>query len=228
MIRRLRIKFVCINMAIVLVMLCAMFLTVYFLTRQNLERRGVDFLKTAAEDPSLLQTATEDPLHPPYLVLEVERDGGWYAVSREEVQETSNLLSLPPGETGDFSLFLSPYREELEPGNYRMVFYFVQQEGFFALPFQLLSDEAYAGAEFPAALVVGGTLYASTGRPMPGEAAPSAILGTVRSYAEELPTEEGQSNFDWSCTAPYAETADGLAVLVDREWTLFEPLEGER
>ena len=75
MIRRLRIKFVCINMAIVLVMLCAMFLTVYFLTRQNLERRGVDFLKTAAEDPSLLQTATEDPLHPPYLVLEVERDG---------------------------------------------------------------------------------------------------------------------------------------------------------
>lgn len=156
-------------------------------------------------------------------VLEVERDGGWYAVSREEVQETSNLLSLPPGETGDFSLFLSPYREELEPGNYRMVFYFVQQEGFFALPFQLLSDEAYAGAEFPAALVVGGALYTSTGRPMPGEAAPSAILGTVRSYAEELPTEEGQSNFDWSCTAPYAETADGLVVLVDHEWTLFEP-----
>ena len=35
----------------------------------------------------------------------------------------------------------------------------------------------------------------------------------MRSYAEELPTEEGQSNFDWSCTAPYAETADGLAVL---------------
>lgn len=75
MIRRLRMKFVCINMAIVLVMLCAMFLTVYFMTRQNLERRGVDFLKTAAEDPSLLQTSAEELLHPPYLVLEVGRDG---------------------------------------------------------------------------------------------------------------------------------------------------------
>ena len=102
---------------------------------------------------------------------------------------------------------------------------FSQRTGYAPIAYfnQLLSDEAYAGAEFPAALVVGGALYASTGRPMPGEAAPSAILGTVRSYAEELPTEEGQSNFDWSCTAPYAETADGLAVLVDHEWTLFEP-----
>ena len=75
MIRRLRIKFVCINMAIVLVMLCAMFLTVYLLTQKNMERRSVDFLKTAAEDPSLLQTSAEEPLHPPYLVLEVEGDG---------------------------------------------------------------------------------------------------------------------------------------------------------
>ena len=75
MIRRLRIKFVCINMAIVLVMLCAMFLTVYLLTRQNMERRSVEFLRSAAEDPGMLQGTEDARIHPPYLVVEVGGNG---------------------------------------------------------------------------------------------------------------------------------------------------------
>ena len=51
MIRRLRVRFVCVNMAIVLVMLCAMFATVYALTQKDVENRSRDFLRAAVEDP---------------------------------------------------------------------------------------------------------------------------------------------------------------------------------
>ena len=41
MIRRLRIKFVCINMLIVTLMLCAIFCTVLYFTKENLEEESI-------------------------------------------------------------------------------------------------------------------------------------------------------------------------------------------
>lgn len=51
MIRRLRLKFVCINMVIVAAMLCVIFTMVLHFTRENLETRSVHLLQTLAAEP---------------------------------------------------------------------------------------------------------------------------------------------------------------------------------
>lgn len=51
MIRRLRVKFVAINMAIVTLMLCVIFGMNYHFTRQGLESRSLDMMRTVATDP---------------------------------------------------------------------------------------------------------------------------------------------------------------------------------
>ena len=70
-----------------------------------------------------------------------------------------------------------------------------------------------------------GTLYATTGKQLPAEVDESAIVGTIASTVplSQLPTENGQANFG-SIGDPFAITSDGFLVLVDQEWTLFEPL----
>lgn len=91
----------------------------------------------------------------------------------------------------------------------------------------LLTACTAPAADYPAVLQVEGTLYRSTEQVLAGEAAPSAIQGTVDSYTEGMPARDGQSNFDRSCTASYAMTGGGLAVFLDGVWTLFTPLEEE-
>ena len=70
-----------------------------------------------------------------------------------------------------------------------------------------------------------GTLYRTSGKQLPGEVDESAILGYIQSvvHGGRLPEEEGQANFPCE-GAPYAMVSDGLVVLVDNEWTLFEPV----
>ena len=69
-----------------------------------------------------------------------------------------------------------------------------------------------------------GVLYSTTGKQLPAEVDESAIVGYVTSTVplSQLPTENGQSNCG-NLGAPYAVTSDGFLVLVDHEWTLFEP-----
>ena len=75
-------------------------------------------------------------------------------------------------------------------------------------------------------ILYNGEIYRSTGKQVPAEVDESAIIGTVTSTVplSQWPTEEGQANFE-ILDAPYAMTADGLLVLVEHEWTLFEPLD---
>ena len=54
MIRRLRIKFVCIKMAIVTIRLCAIFGTVLYFTKENLERESISMMQTVALEPPRL------------------------------------------------------------------------------------------------------------------------------------------------------------------------------
>lgn len=77
MIRRLRAKFVCINMAIVTVMLLAIFVTVYQLTRQSLEQESLQMMRTVAQDPLRLSQpgAPEPEVHLPYFALGLGQDG---------------------------------------------------------------------------------------------------------------------------------------------------------
>ena len=76
MIRRLRLRFVCVNMAIVLVMLSAMFAMAYVLTQQDVARRSREFLRMAAVSPVLAERRAEAGTpHPPYLLLEIDSTG---------------------------------------------------------------------------------------------------------------------------------------------------------
>ena len=51
MIRRLRLKFICITMSIVMVMLCVLLVTQYNSTRASLERISLSALESAAREP---------------------------------------------------------------------------------------------------------------------------------------------------------------------------------
>lgn len=89
-------------------------------------------------------------------------------------------------------------------------------------------QEPSSEADWRAAIMVDGTVYWSTGVPVPGEVDESAIR-TVTSYTDARPEEDGQTNFDRSLTTRYAMTDLGLVVLMDGEWILFEPVPpGER
>ncbi len=78
------------------------------------------------------------------------------------------------------------------------------------------------GEQYPV-IMVDGVLYRSTGQPVPGEPAEEAIQ-TVTGYTNSLPEADGQTNFSQDLTAQYAMTGQGLVVLMDNEWVLFEPV----
>lgn len=128
MIRRLRIKFVCINMAIVLVMLCSMFLTVYLLTRQDMESRSEEFLRSAAEDPMFLQTADDAHVHPPYLVVEMGKSGtvrvlsasGFQMEDAKQLEELARLVS--SGGAGTLQEYNLRYYSVSMPESRRLAF----------------------------------------------------------------------------------------------------------
>ena len=76
----------------------------------------------------------------------------------------------------------------------------------------------------PPSVMYEGILYRTTGKQLPAEVDDSAIAGYVTSTVppSQLPTENGQANFD-GLNTPFAITAEGFLVLLANEWTLFEP-----
>lgn len=77
MIRRLRIKFVCINMAIVTVMLCAIFVMVLSFTKENLERESVRMMQSVSMAPLSLghPGETGGSVRLPYFALRIGANG---------------------------------------------------------------------------------------------------------------------------------------------------------
>ena len=82
MLKKLRIKFVCFTMAIVTVMLCVIFGTVYYFIGQSLESASLQTMRELAETPlqpdRLNQWAEE--LHLPYLIAQMGLRGDLIAV----------------------------------------------------------------------------------------------------------------------------------------------------
>ena len=72
------------------------------------------------------------------------------------------------------------------------------------------------------AIMVEGVLYRSTGQPFSGPVDESSAQ-TVTSYINTVPEMDGQTNFSQDLSARYAMTDQGLAVLMEEEWILFEP-----
>ena len=75
------------------------------------------------------------------------------------------------------------------------------------------------------ALKVDGTLYISTGDPIKGTISEEDIAGRTKTYTDELPKRNGQSNILSENGLPYAPWEDGLAVEVDGEWIFFKKSE---
>lgn len=80
------------------------------------------------------------------------------------------------------------------------------------------------GGDWPAALMVDGVVYVSTGEAVPAEVDPG-VIRTVGSYTDTMPIRDGQANFDRDLSCQYAMTSMGLLVMLDHEWVRFEPLE---
>lgn len=75
------------------------------------------------------------------------------------------------------------------------------------------------------ALKVHDTLYISTGDPIKGTISEEDIAGRTKTYTDELPKRNGQSNILSENGLPYAPWEDGLAVEVDGEWIFFKKSE---
>jgi len=93
MIKRLRVKFVIINMAMITIMLCVIFGLVYHFTRDNLETESVSMMKSIAADPFQLgrPDAQSPELRLPYFTIQlgprgelVSTGGGFYDLSDRE------------------------------------------------------------------------------------------------------------------------------------------------
>ena len=81
MIRRLRLKFVCTVMAIVTLLLCAIFALVYGFTSRNLERESLGMMQAVAQNPQHPDGPGEAP------------EGGYYDLTDGELLETFTALS---------------------------------------------------------------------------------------------------------------------------------------
>lgn len=132
MLKRLRVKFICINMLIVTAMLCVIFGMIYHFTRQNLESESFRTMQTLAAEP--LRRGRPDPwpgeVRLPYLVLEIgpagrltAAGGGYYDLSDEgflrEITDAALEMKEPTGILKEYDL---RYQRVVTPVAQRIVF----------------------------------------------------------------------------------------------------------
>ena len=97
MLKKLRLRFVCVLMAIVTVTLGLIFGLVYHFTRENLESETVTMMESVAEDPFQLgrPNSRSQEMKLPYFLIKVSSrgelvavSGGYYDLSDEEFLKT--------------------------------------------------------------------------------------------------------------------------------------------
>ena len=78
--------------------------------------------------------------------------------------------------------------------------------------------------DYPAAIMVDGTVYLVSVNPLPaGTVDEAEITGCVDSYTETFPEKDGQQNFSRRADLPCIRTAEGIALLYDGAWYLCVP-----
>lgn len=95
MLKKLRVKFVCFTMAIVTVMLCVIFGTVYYFTSRSLEEESIQMLQTIAANPFQLDrlNGVQQEVRLPYFILQtvgqygelIAVESGYYDLSDQEL-----------------------------------------------------------------------------------------------------------------------------------------------
>lgn len=138
MIRRLRIKFVCINMTIVTLMLCVIFGTVIYFIKENLERESIDMMQSVALDPMRLGVPGETApgIRLPYFALQVgagssvtAAGGGYYDLTDGvRLQELLALSTSSARQTGVLPEYDLRYCRVATPAGQYIVFADISSE----------------------------------------------------------------------------------------------------
>lgn len=136
MIRRLRIKFVCINMVIVTGMLCMIFGMVLYVTRVNLEQESLGMMRSIALDTARLPIPGEGgpECRLPHFILQVGpddkifvADGGRYDLSDQAM--LNQLVSRSSGQkTGVLKDYGLRYIRIVTPTTQRLIFADISSE----------------------------------------------------------------------------------------------------
>lgn len=91
---------------------------------------------------------------------------------------------------------------------------------------QIIENVSTEGvADYPAAIMVNGTIYLLEGIPMTAEVDESAIIGYTESFTDTFPENNEETNFNPELGMPYAQAEGGIAVLYQNEWYLATPYE---
>ena len=89
---------------------------------------------------------------------------------------------------------------------------------------QIIENVSTEGvADYPAAIMVKGTIYLLEGVPMIAEVDESVIIGYTESFTNTFPKNNGETNFNPELEMPYAQVEGGIAVFYQNEWYLATP-----
>lgn len=132
MIRRLRVKFVVINMTIVLVMLTVIFGTVFTMTARNMQNASIAMMESIAKDPLQIMRLDENRMDMalPYFSLELDRNGnlraresGFFDLSDDAfLRELVQQVAVEGNETGILKQYRLRYLRSTTPFGERVVF----------------------------------------------------------------------------------------------------------
>lgn len=138
MLRKLRIKFICVNMLIVTMMLLVIFGLVFKFTQANLEQQSVSMMEQLAEDPFRLSLPGErrEDIQLPYFVLQLGRSGdllavtgGYYDLSDQDFLAKIIEAAISSGKSiGTIEEYNLRYCRVINPMNQRLVFVDISSE----------------------------------------------------------------------------------------------------
>ena len=135
MIRKLRIKFICINMAIVTLMLCVIFGLIFHFTSSNLEEESAGLLQAVALEPvEMGPPGMGSQVRLPYFSIRITMDGelvpsgnGYYDLTDLELLHT--LIDLSNGQrSGVLPDYALRYLRVVTPTEQRVVFADISSE----------------------------------------------------------------------------------------------------
>ena len=133
MIRKLRIKFVCVIMAIVMVLLGGILGVVIHFTGQNMQMQSISMMRTIAQNPFQqgdLGKPHNDEVRLPFFTVQISSrgelisaSGGYFDLSdREYIQEIVNAALLSDRETGELDDHDLRYLKSSSPMGFTIVF----------------------------------------------------------------------------------------------------------
>lgn len=113
MLRRLRVRFVCINMAIVTVMLCVLLGMVLHFTRANLEEQSVQMVRSIATEPLFPggKEQQQEWIGLPYFILQLDYNGNIKVYSNDDTIMYNGDVVVRS--SGNFDLTNGQYLREL-------------------------------------------------------------------------------------------------------------------